>query len=199
MAIPQSWTLRLPALAPLNDDWQPIPRWAAGAWFAFYALFLFQLSRGSGVLLMIDLVFLPIHEGGHLLFGWFGQALGVAGGTILQFFVPAALAAYFCLRRQISGTAFCLFCAFEQCLPTATYMADARIGQLDLVTVGDADFVRNDWDVMLGGMGILQHDMQIAGFVRAIGWIGMFAVVAWLVWRSLARKPQPAKPQRALS
>ena len=29
----------------------------------------------------MDLVFVPIHEGGHLLFRFFGMTIAVAGGT----------------------------------------------------------------------------------------------------------------------
>jgi hypothetical protein len=177
--------MRLPFLAALDDDWQPMARWAAWCWLVFYALFLFQLARGSGFLPMIDLVFVPIHEGGHLLFGYFGHALMIAGGTILQLAVPLMLAAYFSLQRQIAGTVFCLFCFFEQFLPIATYMADARAQQLPLLTVGDPEFVEHDWFAMFNAIGVLEHDTQIAAVVRALGWIGMFGVVAWLVWRGL--------------
>ena len=79
MEIPEAWTERLPFLESLNKDWGPLPRWGVGAWLAFYALFLFQLARGSGFLPMIDLVFIPIHEGGHLLFGYLGHALMTMG------------------------------------------------------------------------------------------------------------------------
>jgi hypothetical protein len=183
LLIPESWSTRLPFFTALEEDWHPLQTWAVAAWLAFYALFLLQLARGSGLLPMIDLVFIPIHEGGHLLFSYFGHALMIAGGTILQVSVPLALAAYFCFQRQIAGTAFCLFCFFEQFLPIATYMADARAQQLPLLTVGDPEFVEHDWFVMFSGMGVLQHDIEIASVVRSIGWIGMFAVTAWLTWR----------------
>ena len=187
MAIPESWAMRVPFLAALDDDWQPMARWAAWAWLVFYALFLFQLARGSGFLPMIDLVFVPIHEGGHLLFGYFGHTLMIAGGTILQLAVPLMLAAYFCLQRQIPGAVFCLFCFFEQFLPIATYMADARAQQLPLLTVGDPEFVEHDWFAMFSALGVLEHDTQIAAVVRTLGWIGMFGVVGWLVWRGLVK------------
>ncbi len=183
MAVPESWSMRVPFLAALEEDWSPLPRWAVSAWLAFYALFLFQLARGSGFLPMIDLVLIPVHEGGHLLFSYFGHALMVAGGTIMQLAVPLMLAAYFYFQRQIAGTAFCLFVFFEQFLPIATYMADARAQQLPLLTVGDPEFVEHDWFVMFNGLGVLEHDTQIASVVRCLGWIGMFGVVAWLAWR----------------
>jgi len=187
LSLPESWTDRLPFLTPLTGGWQPLARWAAAAWLVFYALFLIQLARGSGPFLMLDLVFVPLHEGGHLLFGYLGHALMIAGGTILQLLVPLALGIFFCFQRQIAGTAFCLFCFFEQFLPTATYMADARAQELPLITVGDPEFVEHDWFTMFSGMGVLNHDTQIASVVRMVGWIGMLGVMAWLIWRGGTR------------
>jgi hypothetical protein len=183
LPIPESWRARLPFLAAFGEDWQPLGRWAVAAWLTFYVLFLLQLGSGHGPFLMLDLVFVPIHEGGHLLFGYFGHALMIAGGTILQLFVPLALATFFFFQRQVAGTVFCLFCFFEQFLPTATYMADARLQELPLVTVGDPEFVEHDWFAMFSSIGLLQHDTQIAAIVRVIGWVGMLTVTAWLVWR----------------
>jgi len=192
VVIPESWSARLPFLAALEREWRPLSRWAVCAWLAFYALFLVQLAHGSGVLPMIDLVFIPVHEGGHLLFGFFGHTLMIAGGTLLQLFVPAALAAYFFFQRQIAGTVFCMFCFFEQFLPISTYMADARAQQLPLLTVGDPEFVEHDWFVMFRGMGVLQYDTRIAFFVRTLGWMGMVATVGWLVWQGWAKgRAQP--------
>src|SRR5689334_13238154 len=185
--IPEAWTDRLPFLDALNSRWRPLPRWAAALWLAFYGLFLLQVAHGSGFLLMIDLVFVPIHEGGHLLFGYLGHAFMIAGGTMLQLLVPLALASYFCFERQVAGVAFCLFCFFEQFLPIATYMADARAQELPLLTVGSPEFVEHDWFVMFSSLGVLQHDMQIAAVVRTIGWTGMIAVTAWVAWRGLRR------------
>lgn len=174
---------RLPFLEPLERDWDRIPKAALVAWIIFYGLFLYEAARGSGILLLMDGVFVPIHEGGHLLFRFFGEFLSVAGGTFLQLFVPLTLAAYFLFQRQAQGVGFCLFFFFEQFLPIATYMADARAQDLPLLTIGDGDDVIHDWNYLFGKLGLLQHDTQIAATVRAIGWMGMLAVVAWVVWR----------------
>ncbi len=183
MRLPESWTERLPFLEPLEDDWQPVGRPILVIAAAFYLLFLYQAARGSGVLLMIDLVFVPIHEGGHLLFRFFGEFLAVAGGTILQLGVPLMLATFFIFHRQILGTAFCVFFFFEQFLPVATYMADARARELPLLTVGDGDDVIHDWAYLFGKLGVLDHDTQIAYAVRVLGWLGMIATVSWMIWR----------------
>ncbi|MGA3211924.1 MAG: hypothetical protein ABSD20_11515 [Terriglobales bacterium] len=188
MEIPESLCTRLPFLTVLEEEWQPVSPWAASAWLAFYAVFLFQLVRGSGFLLLINLVFVPIHEGGHLLFSYFGHALMIAGGTILQLAVPLMLGAYFCFQRQIAGAVFCLFCFFQQFLPIAEYMADARAQQLPLLTVGDPESVEHDWFAMFSSVGLLDYDTQIALAVRIVGWLGMLIVVAWLGWRGFSNR-----------
>jgi hypothetical protein len=196
MNLPETLTERLPFLEPLEEDWQPVGRWALAVWVIFYLLFLYQAYRHSGPLLMIDLVFVPIHEGGHLLFRFFGgEWIDVAAGTGMQLFVPFALAVYFAFQRQITATAFCAFFFFEQLLPIATYMADARAQVLQLVTVGDSDYVIHDWNYLFSSVGLLNHDTQIAAVVRGLGWLGMCAVVGWLIWRargtaSTARRSQ---------
>lgn len=162
-----------------------MPPAALIAWTIFYLLFLYQVARGSGILLLIDNVFVPIHEGGHLLFGFAGEFIAIAGGTFLQLFVPFALAVYFLFRRQSQGVAFCLFFFFEQFLPVATYMADARAQELPLLTVGDSEYVIHDWNYLFGRLGVLAHDTRIAAAVRMIGWLGMIGVVVWLIWRGL--------------
>ena len=95
-------------------------------WLSFYVVLLGNALFGGHLFQWFDLVFIPIHEGGHLLFRFFGEWIMVAGGTFLQLFVPFALAVYFAFRRQVPGTAFCAFFFFEQFLPIAIYMADAR-------------------------------------------------------------------------
>jgi hypothetical protein len=185
LRLPESWVEAAPFLEPLEQSWTPIPRVLLIVWVAFFSLFLYQLARHSGVLLLLDGVFVPIHEGGHLLFRFFGTTIAVAGGTFLELFVPLALAVYFAFARQAQGVAFCLFCLFEQFLPIATYMADARAQELPLLTVGDADYVIHDWNYLFGKLGVLPYDTAIANWVRFIGWMGMIGVVLWLLWRGL--------------
>jgi hypothetical protein len=165
-------------------NWESPSRPATIAWLAFYLLFLLYAFRGSGDFLLIDNVNLIVHEAGHLLFGWFGEILGIAGGTLLQLMLPAALTASFAYRKHTAGTAFCCFFLFENFLYIATYMADARALDLPLVSVGGGETIDHDWALMLGELGLLERDTQIAGLVRIIGWLGMLATVAWLGWRA---------------
>ncbi|MGD0964605.1 MAG: hypothetical protein ABSA57_11980 [Candidatus Acidiferrales bacterium] len=197
MNFPDSWTERLPVLAALEEDWAAVPRSVLGAAVAFYGIFLFQAAHGTGLPQWMDLVFIPIHEGGHLLFRFFGEFLAVAGGTSVQLGVPLMLASYFILHRQVQGTAFCMFFFFEQFLPISVYMADARAQELPLLTVGDTDDVVHDWNYLFGKFGLLEHDTQIGQIVRVMGWIGMLGTVAWMIWRSLQTR-EPRERQASL-
>ena len=170
--------------ASLDTEWRPTTRWALRTWTVFYALFLADVFHSHGGYLFIDSANLVVHEGGHLLFGWFGRTLGLWGGTLLQWLVPFLLATYFFFQRQIAGFAFSLFFFFENWMYTATYMADARAMALPLVTTGDPDHVEHDWNTIFRSLGVLQYDTAIAAVVRFLGWCGMIAVVVWLAWKS---------------
>lgn len=185
MYVPSSWAERLPFLEALEEGWQPVPRAVFFIALVFYAVFLIQAAQGASLPKFMDLVFVPIHEGGHLLFRFFGQTIAIAGGTLLQLGVPLMLASYFILQRQVQGAAFCVFFFFEQFLPISVYMADARAQQLPLLTVGDTDYVIHDWTFLFTKFGVIDHDVQIAHAFRVAGWMGMVATVAWMAWRSL--------------
>ncbi len=168
----------------LAEPWRPVSRPALVAWLAFYLLFLVYALSARGGFLLIDNVNLVVHEAGHALFGWFGETLGLMGGTLFQLLVPLLLAAYFVVMRQTSSAAFCSFFFFENFLGIAIYMADARAQQLTLVSIGGGDEVEHDWFAMLSRVGLLQWDTRLALAVRLLGWAGMLATVAWLAWRA---------------
>src|SRR5208337_2181780 len=101
MEIPELLSERFPFLDALEESWQPVSRAVFWAWLAFYVLLIGNAALGGHLFQWFDLVFIPIHEGGHLLFRIFGEWIAVAGGTFLQLFVPFALAVYFVFQRQI--------------------------------------------------------------------------------------------------
>lgn len=173
----------LERFAAEGAEWKPVSTPVIVASGIFYGVFLLYAATNRDGFLFIDNANLVVHEGGHALFGWFGYKIGIMGGTLLQWMVPFLLAAYFFYQRQISGFVFCAFFFFENFLYTATYMADARAEALPLVSLGDSDYVEHDWNTMFGWWGLLNHDTQIAGFVRFLGWMGMICVVAWLGYR----------------
>ena len=172
--------------AALEEDWQPVSKAALIGWLAFYGLFLLHAITSKTGFLIIDNANLIVHEGGHLLFGWFGPTLGLWGGTLNELLVPLALALYFVFHRQTTGAAFAGFFFFENFLYISVYMADARVQELPLVTVGDTEAGEHDWFRILSSLGLLQQDTAISAVVKAVGWLGMLATIGWLVRRARA-------------
>jgi hypothetical protein len=160
------------------DEWKPVSRLAGAAWLIFYALFLIYAYTDNSGFLFIDYVNLIVHEGGHFFFSWFGYTITILGGTLGELLVPFLCALYFFFQRETTGFAFSAFWFFENFPYIGTYMADARDQALPLVGSGD-----HDWDILFGQWGLLEQDRKIGGATRIIGWIGMFAVVAWLANR----------------
>lgn len=175
----------------LEDPWKKVPLWAMVPWLLFYVWFIFAAYRAHGEAMFIDAVNMVTHEAGHPLFGYFGETLHLWGGTILQLFIPFALALSFVRMRELMGTAFCSFMFFENFLGIATYMADARAMALPLVSAeggGDDSPIIHDWNAIFTQLGLLPHDTQIAAVVRFLGFVGMIAVTVWFGW--MARKTQ---------
>ncbi len=165
-------------------EWKPVSRGQFIGWAVFYALLLFYLGMNFTEMTLLDNIHLPIHEGGHLLFGWLGETLGLWGGTLLQLLVPALLAVSFAARRELPGTTFCALGFFHSLTGVATYMIDALRLELPLVTVGAiADESQHDWVNIFTRLGVLPHANQIGNTVRVMAWAGMLGAVAWFSWR----------------
>ena len=170
----------------LDEPWKPVPLWAMVPWLLFYLWFVISAYRAHGEPLFIDAVNMVTHEAGHPLFGYFGETAHLYGGTILQLFVPAALALAFVRMRELMGTTFCAFMFFENFLGIATYMADARAMDLPLVSAegGPDQLIIHDWNAIFGRLGLLPHDTQIAAVTRCLGFLGMIAMPLWFAWRA---------------
>jgi hypothetical protein len=182
----------------LRRPWKPVSAPAVLLGAFLYTWFLLYAFTHTGYIFFIDNVNLPIHEGGHLVFGILGwEELTVWGGTLMQCLVPFALALGFAYRREISGTAFCAFMLFENFLGVATYMADARDQNLPLVTTGPADYVEHDWAHILGHLGLLQYDKTFASCLRAAAYLGMLATISWMLWKWWEQRQQKSRSAAA--
>ena len=181
-----------------RQPWKPVSAPAVFIAAFLYGWFLLYAFTHTGAGFFIDGINLPIHEGGHLVFGIFGsEELTVWGGTLMQCLVPFALAMGFAYRREISGTAFCAFMLCENFLNVATYIADAREQNLPPVTVGQADYVEHDWAHILGHLNLLEYDRTFATGLRAIAYTGMLATITWLLWRWWQQKQRFARSAAA--
>lgn len=148
------------------DGWK-LPKLIFAAFLAVYFLWIaYDPMQGS----FLDLVDLPIHEAGHLIFRPFGEFMGVAGGTLLQLIVPATFVAYFAINGQKYSAAIVLFWLGQSFLNVYVYAADAVVMQLVLLgglTGSEGGF--HDWNYMLTELGLLSRTKAIAGMIRLTG------------------------------
>jgi hypothetical protein len=176
----------MPSLIP-DENWKPVSRFSGGFWLAAYFIFLIHAWRDTTGFLFPDFVNLMIHEAGHLFFSWGGNTIMLLGGTLGELIVPLLCAAAFYYQRQPLGFAFCAFWFFQNFLYIGTYMADARTSALPLVNSEDSD-----WTLLFGRWNLLIYDQRIGHTFRAIGWLGMLAIMAWLAYRIYkSGQPQP--------
>lgn len=164
------------ALLPA-DGFAPVSRNAAiGGVIAFVAFLVYAALNTSGFL-FIDHANLMFHEVGHAMFGWAGYYTQILGGTLGQLLAPLACMLIFLRRGETTAVAATAFWLFQNLLNIATYMADARRSALPLVGSDESD-----WTILFSHWGVLQHDLTIAAWTRGLGWIGMIATIAWLIW-----------------
>ena len=118
----------------------------------------------------LDLVDLPIHEFGHLLFSPFGQFIGVAGGSLFQIVMPAIFVGYFAWNQKYYSAAIVLFWVGQSFLNVFVYAQDAVVMQIVLLgglTGSEGSF--HDWNYLLTETGLIKSTKTIAGFIRLSG------------------------------
>jgi hypothetical protein len=170
-----------------------IPRALLLAYFAYVGVrHLRDWEYGS----LFGGINLAIHEAGHLVFGFLGEWVMVAGGTILQCAVPLVATWLLLRQRDWFGLPVGGFWEATNLYNVATYMGDARAQVLPLVTVGGGEpAVAHDWAYLLDSLGLLEHDMQLATVLRGLAFLLLWGSVALGVWmcRLIATRPhQPA-------
>ncbi len=137
---------------------------------------------------------LAIHEIGHVLFGFVGDFIGIAGGTILQVAAPVVTAWLFYRQRDFFAIAVALCWLGTSFFDVAVYAADARAGDLPLVGLGGGD-PEHDWFIMLAETDLLNHDKSIGAVFRSLGFASFLAGLmfgAWLVRISATTKRETA-------
>ncbi|MEO6587727.1 MAG: hypothetical protein ABIP06_00235 [Pyrinomonadaceae bacterium] len=118
----------------------------------------------------LDLVDLPIHEFGHLLFRLFGQFLMIAGGSLFQVIMPAIFVGYFWWNEKYYSAAIVFFWVGQSILNVFVYAQDAVVMQLVLLgglTGSEGSF--HDWNYLLNETGLLGSTKAVAGFIRLLG------------------------------
>ena len=167
-----------------------------------FAAFLTWLTWGAfhdayGNVPIVSDVSTAIHEFGHMLFMPFGipilgRTMVILGGSLTEVAFPLLFVGYF-LRKRVDGgrrdvfaAMVCLWWSAIGLLATAIYCADSRAGKLMLLDgLTGQESEGHDWYNLLDRWGLLEHDTQIARWMRAIAFIMCVASIAVAFWSAL--------------
>lgn len=167
-----------------ESDWQGVSKPAfLGVLGAVILLAMFYANSFTQYLPIIDHVNLAFHETGHLVYGLFGQWMGILGGTLGQLTMPLIVMIAFWRKGHTASFAIAGIWFFQNFFNIARYMADARARELPLVGGGD-----HDWTNLLFHWNLLHQDTLLAGYVEIAGWLGIIGVLAWLGWHAFLRE-----------
>lgn len=137
------------------------------------------------------------HEFGHLFFAFFGEWLGIAGGSLMQLLIPIGAAAAVMRSRDWFGVAICGVFLAASLADLSWYIGDARAGSLDLVSFSP-DGAIHDWNYLLRSVGLLKQDLFLAKLARFTAFLilvassGLALRLCW--WMHTIR--EPAAPVR---
>jgi len=129
---------------------------------------------------------LGVHELGHFLFSPLGEFLGILGGTILQLAAPVVLMVNFYHQGDFFAITLCFGWLSTSLFNAATYVADARLMNLPLVSPFGVENVIHDWNYLLGKMRLSQYDTSIAFILRCAAGISMLICLLagfWILWQ----------------
>ncbi len=135
----------------------------------------------------VDLVF---HEAGHPLFGFFGEFIGVLGGTLMQVLMPAVVVGYFFRSGQAYSGAVTLFWVAQSLFNVSVYARDARARALPLLG-GDDSF--HDWSYILGRLHLLRWDQAVGNLIYFAGLMVLIASILGGIYWSLEREEVEAE------
>lgn len=126
-------------------------------------------------------VHLAFHEAGHIIFGFFGELIGIFGGTLGQIVMPLiCLAAFLFYRNPFAGSV-ALWWTGQSFMDIAPYINDARALQLPLLggNIGEDNPDFHDWHHLLRDMGLLQYDHTVATLANHSGVLLVFVSLLW--------------------
>jgi len=196
---------------PRPDAPDPVERYAPLLFrlgvYAFLTFYFFQaldafyeyrpgMRWGNLLFISRTFTFLPLHEGGHFLFRFFGRTLYVLGGSFWQIMFPL-LWFIIALRQRSSVFPFALFWVGENMMDVSLYVRDAPVRMLPLL---GGDKSGHDWHYLLsqwGAMdeaGTLADIMYYGGILTCIGAISTGVVLAVIAY---VRSGRPVPPSAA--
>ena len=150
---------------------------------------------------LIDTALMPIHEGGHTLFAFFGTFLAVLGGSLLQWLVPLFLVVGFVRQRDLYAICAGIVVFGVSLNSTYVYMDSAfhleKYPDMVFVTLGDAQQeATHDWQYLFGSLGMYHSSDAVVALMRVLSlgmlWCGWLAG-AWVLGQCIVRRWMPAQ------
>ena len=176
-------------------------RWCQGRWFIWRLPVLLYLAwagfhnfRDPFYWHIFGGITLGIHELGHVIFGFAGEFVSVAGGSVMQLAAPVISALLFLRQRDYFGVAVAGAWLSLSLFHLAVYIGDARAQVLPLVNIGGGE-AEHDWFYLLARTGLLAYDAQLSGLTLLAGFVMLIASLllgAWLCYL-MARRDEERK------
>jgi len=163
----RSWAVRLPLMI----------------WFSYVFYRHLNSPTYGSILAPVNL---GVHELGHFLFSPLGEFVGILGGTALQLAAPVILMVNFYHQGDFFAITLCFGWLSTNLFNVATYLADARLMSLPLVSPFGVENVIHDWNYLLDKMRLLQYDTAIASMLRFDAVISMLICLVagfWVLWQ----------------
>jgi len=159
----------VPPFVPPDPVERYVPLLFRGSVYALLTLFFFQAMEafyeyrpgmrwGNLLFIFRTFTFLPLHEGGHFLFLFFGRTLYVLGGSFWQIVFPL-LWFVIAFRQRSQVYPFALFWVGENMMDVSLYIRDAPVRMLPLL---GGDKSGHDWHYLLSEWGAMSSAGTIA-------------------------------------
>lgn len=182
------------AYTPPTGDARKMVRWGRiGLTLALIPVGLSAFRDEYAMVPLVSGINLAIHETGHYLFMPFGEMMNILGGSLFQVVFPLVFVWYFLYGKQEHrdrhAAMVCLWWTSLNMLGVAVYAADARAGQLMLITgaTGEDDPDSHDWKNLFSMWGVLNRDTIYAGRMRTVAWLMFIVSIGvglWAAWNS---------------
>lgn len=124
------------------------------------------LEASDRIMMFLHGVNLIFHEAGHTILAVFGRFLHILGGSLMQVMVPAVIAGYFVVTRQMYASAIALCWVAQNFWDVSIYIKDAQARSLPLL---GGEGVLHDWHFLLLDLHLLPQDQLVGGIAFFLG------------------------------